>query len=162
MWFSIVPRKEICGNSGIHIAMVPRSHQCNVYIKRELRVWKDQKCIPLLGSKTVLTNTSLQTSQWCSTGPRIETCVGSGVPIVMVPRFHQRNFCIKRKLRVWRDQKCILLLGSKTVLTNTGLQTSQGCSIGPRIETCVGSGVPIVMVPRFHQRNFCIKKKLRI
>ena len=72
------------------------------------------------------TSTGLQTtpSQWCSIGPRMEICVNSGVPFGMVPRFHQRNFYIKRKLREWRIPKCTLLLGGKGVLTCTGLQTT--------------------------------------
>ena len=41
-----------------------------------------------------------------------------------IPRFHQRNFYIKRKLRVWRIKKCIPLVGANTVLTCTGLETT--------------------------------------
>ena len=57
-------------------------------------------------------------------GPRMEICGNSGLPIVMVPCLHQSNVCIKRKLWVWRDQKYIPLVGAKTVLTCTGLQTT--------------------------------------
>ena len=35
--------------------MVPCFHQGNVYTKRKLRVWRDQKCIPLVGAITTLT-----------------------------------------------------------------------------------------------------------
>ena len=35
---SIGPRMEICDISGLTIPMVPRLHQSNVYMKRELRV----------------------------------------------------------------------------------------------------------------------------
>ena len=34
--------------------MVPCLHQGNVYTKRKLRVWRDQKCIPLVGAITPL------------------------------------------------------------------------------------------------------------
>ena len=34
--------------------MVPCLHQGNIYIKRKLRVWRDQKCIPLVGAITPL------------------------------------------------------------------------------------------------------------
>ena len=46
----------------------------------------------------------------------------------MVPYLQQRNIYIKRKLRVWRDRKCISLVGAKTPLTCTGRQRtlSQG------------------------------------
>ena len=42
----------------------------------------------------------------------------------MVPRLHQSNSHIKRKLRVWRAQKCIALIGAETVLTSAGPQTT--------------------------------------
>ena len=42
----------------------------------------------------------------------------------MVPRLHQCNGYIKRKLRVWRVQKCIALVGEDTVLTSAGPQTT--------------------------------------
>ena len=62
------------------------------------------------------------------TGPRTETCVNWGEPITMVPCLHQGNIYIKRKLRVWRDQKCIPLVGAGTPVTCVGRQTtpSQG------------------------------------
>ena len=61
-------------------------------------------------------------------GMRTETCVNWGGPIAMVPHSHQGNIYIKRKLWVWRDQKCISLDGAKTPLTSAGRQTtlSQG------------------------------------
>ena len=34
--------------------MVPCLHQGNIYIKRNLRVWRDQKCIRLVGEITPL------------------------------------------------------------------------------------------------------------
>ena len=51
-----------------------------------------------------------------STGPRMEICETLGLPIPMVPRLHQSNGYIKRKLRVWRVQKCIDLVDADTVL----------------------------------------------
>ena len=61
-------------------------------------------------------------------GPKTETCVNWGGSIAMVPCLHQGNFYIKRKLRVWRAQKCICLVGAKTTLTCAGWQItpSQG------------------------------------
>ena len=63
-----------------------------------------------------------------SIGSRAETCLNWGGPITMVPCLHQSNIYIKRKLRVWRDQKCIALVGAKNPLTCAGHQTtpSQG------------------------------------
>ena len=59
-----------------------------------------------------------------STGSGMEICETSGPPISMVPRLHQSNVYIKRKLRVWRAQKCIALVRGKTPSTCTGLQTT--------------------------------------
>ena len=42
----------------------------------------------------------------------------------MVPRLHQSNVYIKRKLQVWRAQKCIALVRGKTPPTCAGLQTT--------------------------------------
>ena len=42
----------------------------------------------------------------------------------MVPRFHQVNIYTKRKLRVWRDQECIPLVGAITSLTYAGRQST--------------------------------------
>ena len=42
--------------------MVPCLHQSNVYIKRKLRVWRIQNCIPLVGAKTSPTCAGLQTT----------------------------------------------------------------------------------------------------
>ena len=57
-------------------------------------------------------------------GPRTETCVNWGGPIAMVPCLHQGNICMKRKLQVWRDRKCIPLVGAKTPLTCAGCQNT--------------------------------------
>ena len=98
-----------------------------------------------------------------SIGPRMEICGTSGLPIPMVPRLHQRNGYMKRKLRVWRVQKCITLVGADTVLTSAGPQTTPCLlgNIGSRKEICETSGLPIPMVPGFHQSNVYMKRKLR-
>ena len=51
----------------------------------------------------------------------------------MVPCLHQGNIYITRKLRVWRDQKYIQLVGAKTPLPSVGRQTtpSQGSLYRP-------------------------------
>ena len=170
--------------------MVPCFHQGNIYTKRKLRVWRDQKCTPLVGAITPLTcagpqNTPPRGRQYraqngklrklgrtyllgtvfaprkylhqkeatgmerpemysasqCnypipvralkiprleggSIGPRTESCVNWDGPISMVPCFHQGNIYTKRKLRVWRDQKCIPLVGAITPLTCAGPQNT--------------------------------------
>ena len=58
-----------------------------------------------------------------STGSTKEICETSGLPISTVPRLHQCKGYIKRKLRAWRVQKCIALVGADTALTSAGPQT---------------------------------------
>ena len=55
-----------------------------------------------------------------SIGPSTESCINCDGPISMVPCFHQGIIYIKRKLRVWRDQKCIPLVGAITPLNCAG------------------------------------------
>ena len=58
------------------------------------------------------------------TGSTKEICETSGLLIPMVPRLHQCNGYIKRKLRAWRVQKCIALGGSHIAFTSAGPQTT--------------------------------------
>ena len=53
-----------------------------------------------------------------------EICETSGLPNPMVPHLQQCNGYIKRKLREWRAQKCIALVGADTVLTSAGPLTT--------------------------------------
>ena len=123
---SIGPRTESRVNCDGHISMVPCLHQANIYIKRKLRVWRDQKCIPLLGAITPLNGACRQITliEGGSIGPRTESCVNCDGPISMVPCLHQGNIYTKRKLRVWRDQKCIPLVGAMTELNGAGRQNT--------------------------------------
>ena len=59
-----------------------------------------------------------------STGPRIESWVNWDGPMAMVPYLHQGNIYTKRKLRVWRDQKCIALVGPISPLKCAGRQST--------------------------------------
>ena len=107
--------------------MVPCFHQGNIYSKRKQRVLRDQKCHPLVGVKTILTCADRQTttSRGRRIGPRMESCVKWGGPIAMVPCLHLSNIYTKRKLRVWREQKCIKLVGAKSIHTCADRQTTQ-------------------------------------
>ena len=55
-----------------------------------------------------------------SIGPRTETLVNWDGPMAMVPCLQQENIYTKRKLQVWRDQKCIPLVGSIAPLNCAG------------------------------------------
>ena len=124
------PRTESCLNWDGPIAMVPCLYQGNIYTKRKLRAWRDQKCIPLVGAITPLTCTGHQNtpSRARRFGPRTKSCVNWDAPITMIPCLHQGNIYIKRKLRAWRDQKCIPLVDVLTPLTCADCQNtpSQG------------------------------------
>ena len=87
-----------------------------------------------------------------SIGPRMEICETSVLPIPMVQRLHQNNGYIKRKLRAWRVQKCITIVGADIVLITAWPQSTSfhGGSIGPRMEICETSTLPILMVPRLY------------
>ena len=95
--------------------------------------------------------------------PRMEICGTSGLPILMVKRLHQSSGNIKRKIRAWRVQECITLVGADTVLTSAWPQSTpfHGGSILPRMEICITSGLPILMVTHLHQSNGFMKRKLR-
>ena len=59
-----------------------------------------------------------------SIGPSTESLVNWDGPMAMVPCLHQGNIYPKRKLRVWRDQKCIPLVGEIIPLTCAGRQNT--------------------------------------
>ena len=123
---SIRPRMEICGTSGLPIPMVPRLNQRKGILKRKLPAWRVQKCIALVGANTVLISAGRKVTRFMggSIGLRMEICGTSGLPILMVPRLHQSNGNIKRKIRAWRVQKSFTLVGADTVLTSAGPQNT--------------------------------------
>ena len=94
---------------------------------RNVFLWMVQN--PLLPVRAV----KLLRLKGVGTGPRTETSLNCGGPIAMVPCLHQGNIYIKRKLRVWRDQKCIPLVGTKISLTSAGreITPSQGSQNRP-------------------------------
>ena len=123
---SILSMDEIYEISGLPNPMGRRLHQCNGYIKRKLPAWRVQNCmaqsvqIPFLPAP----GRKLPRVMGGSIGSREEICEISGLPNPMVPRLHQCNGYIQRKLPAWRVQKCIALLGADTVLTSSEPQTS--------------------------------------
>ena len=106
--------------------MVPCLHQGNIYTKRKLRVWRDQKCIPLVGAITILTCAGRQNTP--SRGRRYRAQNGKLRKLGRTYRhgtvFAPRKYYTKRKLRVWRDQKCIPLVGAIPPLTCAGRQNT--------------------------------------
>ena len=55
-----VPTVQICGNSGLPIAIVTCLHQWSVYTKRKLMVCRAQKCNPCFDATSPLRSTGLQ------------------------------------------------------------------------------------------------------
>ena len=47
------------------------------------------------------------------------------LPISMVPYLHQSNGDAKRKLRVWRAQKCNRFIGAKNLQAVVGMQSTR-------------------------------------
>ena len=162
---SIGPRTESCLNWDRPITMVPCLHQGKNYTKRKLRTWRDQKRIPLLGAITPLTCVGRQITASLGRrfGPTTESCLNLDGTIAKVPYLHQGTIYTKRKLRAWRDQKCIPLIGAITTLTCAGRQNTQsrGRRFRPKMESCLNYDGHIAMVPYLHQENIYTKGKLR-
>ena len=125
---------EICETSALPIPMVPRLHQSNGYIKRKLRASRVQNCIALVWADTVLT------SAWTKPMVISKGSYGHGESKIVLPKSVQTPY---------------LPLGGRKV------PRFMGVSKGPRMEICETSALPISMVPRLHQSNGYIKRKLR-
>ena len=122
----IGPRTESCLYWDGVISRVPCLHHGNINTKTKLRAWRDLKCIPLVSSITPLTCAGRKntTSRGRRFGPRTESCLNWDGPIAMVLCLHQGNIYTKRKLRAWRDHKCLPLVGAITPLTCAGRQNT--------------------------------------
>ena len=129
-------------------------------------MWRNQKCIPLLGTKTPLTCSGCQTThlKGVGTGPRKETCVNWDEPINMVPCLHQGNIFIERRLQVWRDGNIFPNSVQKplSLVRAVKLSRLKGLGIRSRTETCANLGGPIAMVPCLHHSNIYITMKIRV
>ena len=74
-------------------------------VERKVRAWKVQKCISIVSAENVLTSVGLETTPFHLEGSKglgMEICETLDLPIPMVPRLHQSNGYIKRKVRAWR------------------------------------------------------------
>ena len=106
--------------------MVPCLHQGNIYMKRSYGYGEPRNVFILSVQKALLPVRPVKLPRLKSVGIGwgMETCVNWGGPIAKVPCLHQDNIYIKRKLRVWRAQKCISLVGAKSPLTCVGRQST--------------------------------------
>ena len=163
---SIGPRMEICESSALPITMVSRLHQSNDYIKRKLRAWRFQKCIVLVGADTVLNTAWKQSTPFHGAQYRAQNGnmrnFGSTNPhgTAFAPKkwLYEKQATGMESSKLYRHSRCRYgtyhLRGSKIPRFMAG-------SIGPRMEICETSALPIPMVPRLHQSNGYIKSKLR-
>ena len=108
------------------MAMVPCLHQGNIYTKRKLRVWRDEKCIPLVDAITPLNcagchNTPSRGSQYRAQNGKFGKL---GRTYCHDTVFAPRKYFYQKKLRVCRDQKCIPLVGAIIPLTCAGRQNT--------------------------------------
>ena len=55
---------RISENSGPPFALVPYLHQRNIYTKRKLREWRDEKCNPCFSAKSPPRSTDLQSTRF--------------------------------------------------------------------------------------------------
>ena len=69
----IGPTVRICGISGLPFAMAPCLHQSNISIKRKLRQWGAQKCIPCFSAKSPPRGTGLQSTRFHSASNRADS-----------------------------------------------------------------------------------------
>ena len=92
----IVQTIEISVNLGLPISMVPCLHQSNLHIKRKLWGRKAWKCTPCVGASNVQTCTSLQSTRFYAGRYWADKINWQkfGVPIAIVPCFHQSNLHI--------------------------------------------------------------------
>ena len=107
--------------------MVPCLHQANIYTKRKLRVWRDQKCIPLVGAITPLTCAGRQNTP--SRGRQYRAQNGKLRKLGRTYR-HWYRVCTKEiftpkgSYGYGENQKCIPLVGAITPLTCAGRQNT--------------------------------------
>ena len=123
---SIGPRMERCETSALPVPMVPRLHQSNGYIsKGSYRHGESKNVLPYSVQIPYLPLRARKLPRFMGgIGPRVEICRNSRLHCPMVPRLHQSNGYMKRKLRAWRVHKCIALVGADTVLTSLGAETT--------------------------------------
>ena len=123
---SIGPRTESCVNCDGPISMVPCLHQGNIYTKRKLRVWRDQKCIPLVGAINPLNGADRQSTP--SRGRQYRAQNGKygelGRIYLHGTVFAPRKYLYQKEAKGMErpDRKCIPLVGAITPLNGAGRQ----------------------------------------
>ena len=112
-------------------------HQSKDYIKTKLGLWRAQKCIPLVGAISALTCACPQTTPTHVRQYGAENGIlgKSGATFRHSAVFAlNKGLYIKRKLGLWRAQKCVLFVGAISALTCASPQTTSSHVWQYRIE----------------------------
>ena len=92
----------------------------------KLQVWRQQKYIPLVGAETLLTCAGRQATP--SHGGRYRAENGNLHKLGWTYRhgtvFATKKYAYPKEVWVWREQKCISLVGGETPITCVGRQTT--------------------------------------
>ena len=138
--------------------MVACLHQGNIYAKRKLRAWRDQKCIPLVGAITPLTCAGRQSTpsrrRWyrAQNGKLRKLGHTNRHGTVLAPT---KYLCEKEgtgmeRPEIYSASRC----NNPTYLCGAvQVPHLEGGGIEPRTESCVNWDGPIAVVPCFHQGN---------
>ena len=131
---------KIFGILGLLFTMVPCLHQCKVYNKRKLRVWRSQKCNSLVSAKTGPTGTGQQTTP----------CLA--VPYLASNRKFQYFGAVYRHGSVFAPMQC-LYCKKTTGVESLKMQFPSQCKTDPAV---MGQQTtPCLAVPYWaNNRNF--------
>ena len=147
--------------------MVPCLHEGNIYIKRKLRVWRDQKCIALVGAKTPLTCAGCQFTP--SQGSRCRSESGNLRKLGWTYRygtvFAPGQYLYPMEATGMETPEMYSLLSvqkSVLVVRAVKLPCLKGVDVGPRMQTCVNLGGPIALVPSLQHGNIYMKRMIRV
>ena len=101
------------------MAMVPCLHQGNIYTKRKLRVWRDQKCIPLVGGITPLNCACCH-----NTPSRGRQYRAQNVKFGKLGRTYGHGTVFAPSEYLYQKEECIPLVGAIIPLTCAGRQST--------------------------------------
>ena len=147
--------------------MVPCLYQDDIYTKRKLLVWRHQKCIPLVGAKTILNCAGRQNTQSrlmryrAKTGKLRKLGETYRFGTVFAPRqyLYKKEATGMERPEMYSARRCN---NPKLPMRGVKIPHLNGESPGPRTESCVNLDGPITMVPCLYQDNIYTKRKLRV
>ena len=161
----IGPRTQTCVDWDGPIAMLSCLHQGQIYLKRMIRVWRDHKCMRLVGAGIPVTCAGRKLSRLKRGGiwSRSEILRKLGWTYRHGAVFAPRQYLYQKECTGMERPEMYLPSWCKnpSYLCGSSLPRLKGVSIGSRTKTHVNWGAPITMVPCLHQGNIYIERKLR-